>query len=54
LVDAAGKSRVRIIIVEDVAAGKIIARIILLAATMRKDPRLVWRSKIQRTIPREL
>jgi hypothetical protein len=57
LVDVAGESRVRITIVKDVAAGKIIARIariILLAATMRKDPRSVWQSKIQRTIPREL
>jgi hypothetical protein len=39
LVDIAGESRVRISNVEDVAAGKIIARIILLAATMRKYPR---------------
>jgi hypothetical protein len=54
MVDVAGESRIRITIIEDVAAGKIIARIILLAATMRKDPRSVWRSKIQRTIPREL
>jgi hypothetical protein len=54
LVDVAGESRVRITIVEDVAAGKIIVRIILLAVTMRKDPRSIWRSKIQRTIPREL
>jgi hypothetical protein len=41
LVDVAGESRVRISIIEDVAAGKIIARIILLAATMRKYPRRV-------------
>jgi hypothetical protein len=41
LVDVAGESRVRISIVEDVAAGKIIARIILLAATMRKDPKWI-------------
>jgi anaerobic glycerol-3-phosphate dehydrogenase len=54
LVDVAGESRVRITIVEDVVAGKIIARIILLAATMRKDPKSIWRSKIRRTIPREL
>jgi hypothetical protein len=54
LVDVAGESRVRITIVEDIAAGKIIARIILLAKTMRKDPRSIWRSKIRRTIPREL
>jgi hypothetical protein len=31
LIDVAGESRVRIAIVEDVATGKIIARIILLA-----------------------
>jgi hypothetical protein len=54
MVDVAGESRVRITIVKDVAAGKIIARIILLVATMRKDPRSVRQSKIQRTIPREL
>jgi hypothetical protein len=54
LVDVARESRVRITIVKVVAAKKIIARIILLAATMRKDPRSIWRSKIQRTIPREL
>jgi hypothetical protein len=53
MVDVAGELRARITIVEDVAAKKIITRIILLAATMRKDPRLIWRSKIQRTIPRE-
>jgi hypothetical protein len=54
LVDVTKESRVQITIVEDVAAGKIIARIILLAATMRKDSRSIWRSKIRRTIPREL
>jgi hypothetical protein len=54
LVNIAGESRVRITIVEDIAAGKIIARIILLATTVRKDPRSVWRSKIRKTIPREL
>jgi hypothetical protein len=42
LVDVAGESTVRITIIEDVAAGKIIARIILLAATMRKDPTSIW------------
>jgi hypothetical protein len=36
LVDADGESSVRITIVEDVAAGINIARIILLAVTMRK------------------
>jgi hypothetical protein len=54
LVDVAGESRVRITIVEDGAVEKIIARIILLAATMKKDPRSIWLSKIRRTIPREL
>jgi hypothetical protein len=41
LVDIAGELRVRITIVEDVAVGKIIARIILLVAIMRKDPRSI-------------
>jgi hypothetical protein len=39
LVDIIEELRVRITIVEDVVAEKIIARIILLTATMRKDPR---------------
>jgi hypothetical protein len=42
LVDVAGESRVRITIVEDVAAGIIIARIILLAATKRKYPKSIY------------
>jgi hypothetical protein len=46
LIDVVGESRVRIIIIEDVAAGTNIARIILLAATKRKYPKLIWRSKI--------
>jgi hypothetical protein len=46
LIDVAGKLRVRITIVEDVAAGTNTVRIILLAATKRKDPKLIWRSKI--------
>jgi hypothetical protein len=54
LVDVAGESRARITIVEDVAAGKIIVRIILLVATIRKDPRSIWQSKIRKTIPTEL
>jgi hypothetical protein len=54
LIDVAGESRVRITIVEDVAGRKIIARIILLAVTIRKDPRLIWQRKIRRTISREL
>jgi hypothetical protein len=45
-VDVAGEPRVRITIVEDVAAGINITRIILLAATMRKYPRSIRRSKI--------
>jgi hypothetical protein len=46
LVDIVGESRVSITIVEDVAAMTNIARIILLAATKRKDPKLIRRSKI--------
>jgi hypothetical protein len=42
LVGVAGESRVRITIVEDVAAGINIARIILLAATKRKYPKLIY------------
>jgi hypothetical protein len=38
--------RVRITIVEDVAVGTNTARIILLVATKRKDPKSIWRSKI--------
>jgi hypothetical protein len=37
LINVAGGSRARITIVEDVAAGTNTARIILLAATKRKD-----------------
>jgi hypothetical protein len=43
-VDVDGEPRVRITIIEDVATGTKTARIILLAATMRKDPRSIWRS----------
>jgi hypothetical protein len=46
LITVVGESRVRITIVEDVAAGKNTARIILLAATKRKDPKSIWQSKI--------
>jgi hypothetical protein len=42
LVDVAGESRVRITIVEDVAARINIATIILLAAIKREDPKLIW------------
>jgi hypothetical protein len=41
LVDVVGESRVQIIIVEDIAAGKIIARIILLAVIIIKGPRSI-------------
>jgi hypothetical protein len=44
LIDVTGESRVRITIVEDVAAGTNTARIILLMATKRKDPKSIWRS----------
>jgi hypothetical protein len=54
LVNVAGEPRARITIVEDVVARKFIVRIILLAATMRSDPRLIWQSKIRRTIPIEI
>jgi hypothetical protein len=50
LVNIDGKSRVWITIIEDVAAGTNIARIILLMATKRKYPKSIWRSKIWRTI----
>jgi hypothetical protein len=46
MVDVAGEPSIRITIVEDVAAGANIARIILLVATMRKTPKSTWRSKI--------
>jgi hypothetical protein len=46
LVDVAGELGVRITIVEDVAARTNLARIILLAATIRKTPKSTWRSKI--------
>jgi hypothetical protein len=46
LINVVGESRVRITIVEDVAAGTNTVRITLLAATKRKDPKSIWRSKI--------
>jgi hypothetical protein len=46
LIDVAGESRVQITIIEDIAAGTNTARIILLAATKRKDPKSIWQSKI--------
>jgi hypothetical protein len=42
LVDVAGEPSIRIAIVEDVAAEINIARIILLAATMRKTLKSTW------------
>jgi hypothetical protein len=42
LIAAAGESRVRITIVDDVAAGTNTARIIFLAVTKRKDPKSIW------------
>jgi hypothetical protein len=42
LINVTGESRVRITIVEDVAAGTNIARIILLAAIKKKDPKSIW------------
>jgi hypothetical protein len=41
-------------IVEDVAVGTNIARITLFAATRRKNPKMIWRSKIWKTIPIKL
>jgi hypothetical protein len=54
LVNVAGKPRVQITIVEDVAVGTNIARITLLAATRRNNPKLIWRSKILKTVPKKL
>jgi hypothetical protein len=46
LITVVGESRVRITIIEEVAAGTKTARIIFLAASKRKDPKSIWRSKI--------
>jgi hypothetical protein len=54
LVDIAGEPKVRITIVEDVAAGTNIASITLLVATRRKNLKLIWRSKIWKTVPIKL
>jgi hypothetical protein len=54
LVNVAGKPIVRITIVEDVAVGTNIARITLLAATRRNNPKPIWRSKILKTVPKKL
>jgi hypothetical protein len=54
LVNVAGKPKVRITIVKDVAVGTSIARITLLSATWRNNPKPIWRSKILKTIPKKL
>jgi hypothetical protein len=46
MVDVVGEPKAQITIVDNVAAQKNIVRIILLTATMRKDPRSITRSKI--------
>jgi hypothetical protein len=54
LVNAAGKLRVRITIIEDVAVRTNIARITLLTATRRNNSKLIWRSKSLKTVPKKL
>jgi hypothetical protein len=54
LVNVAGEPKVRITIVKDVAAGINIVRKTLLAATRRKNPKLIWQSKIWKTVPIKL
>jgi hypothetical protein len=54
LVNVAGKPRVRITIAEDVAVGINIARITLLAATRRNNPKPIWQSKILKIVPKKL
>jgi hypothetical protein len=46
LIDIAAEPRVRIIIIEDVAAEIDIARKNLLATTNENHPRSIWQSKI--------
>jgi hypothetical protein len=46
LLDVAEEPRVQIIIFENIAARKNLARTILLATTMRKDPKSIQRNKI--------
>jgi hypothetical protein len=41
-------------IAEDVAVGTNIARITVLAATRRNNPKLIRRSKILKTVPKKL
>jgi hypothetical protein len=54
LINIAGKPIVRITIVEDVAVRTNFARITLLAATKRNNPKPIWRSKILKTVPKKL
>jgi hypothetical protein len=53
LVNIAGKLRVRITIVEDVTVVINIARISLLAASRRNNPKPIRRSKIFKTVPKK-
>jgi hypothetical protein len=46
LVDIDVKPRIRNTFIEEVAARRNIARIMLQVATMGKDPKLIWRNKI--------
>jgi hypothetical protein len=54
LVDVAWEPRIRITIIEELAFGTNIARITLLAATRRKNPKPIWQSKIWKIIPIKL
>jgi hypothetical protein len=54
LVNVAGKPREQITIVKDVAVGTNIARITLLTATTRNNPKPISRRKILKTIPKKL
>lgn len=53
MVNTAGEPKVWITIVEDIATRTNIARRVL-ATTMRKDLKPIWRNKIWRPIPRKL
>jgi hypothetical protein len=54
LVNVAGKPRVRITINKDAAVRINIARITLLAATRKNNPKPIWRSNILKTVPKKL
>jgi hypothetical protein len=54
LVNVVGESRIRITIVEDVAAGIDIARTNILVTTNKIHSRLIRQSKIWKTIPKEI